>query len=222
MKFLKVPSGEITNLPYLSKIGRLKKKVILSTGMSNMKEIGEAIKILIKKGTKKKNITVLQCNTEYPTPLKDVNLKAMNLIKKKFNVNIGYSDHTLGIDASVWAVILGAKIIEKHITLSRSLKGPDHKASIVEKEFKELVKKIRMAELTLGKEEKKPTNSEKKNINIARNSLVASKLIKKGEKFTKKNITTKRPGTGISPMLINKVIGKVARKTFYYDDLIRI
>jgi N,N'-diacetyllegionaminate synthase len=222
MKFIKIPSGEITNLPYLSKIGKLKKKVLISTGMSNIKEINQAIKTLLSNGTYKKNITVLQCNTEYPTPLEDVNLRAMNTIKEKFKINVGYSDHTLGIDASVWAVAMGATVIEKHITLNKSFVGPDHKASIEEKEFKELVKKIRTVEITLGNGEKKPSNSEKKNIIIARNSLVAIKKIKKGEKFTKKNISAKRPGIGISPMLINKVLGKKAKKDFEYDDLIKI
>ena len=222
MKFFKIPSGEITNLPYLAEIGKLKKNVLLSTGMSNMNEIGQAIKVLEKNGTSKKKIIVMQCNTEYPTPLEDVNLRAMHSIQKKFNVNIGYSDHTLGIDASLWAVAMGARVIEKHITLSKSLPGPDHKASINESELKSLIRKIKLLEITLGSSKKKPTKSEKKNIPIARNSLVASQSIKKGDKFTLKNITAKRPGTGISPMSINKVLGKVSKKNFNYDDLIKI
>ena len=164
----------------------------------------------------------MQCNTEYPTPLSDANLKAMLTIKKKFKINIGYSDHTLGIDACLWATAMGASVIEKHITLSRSLIGPDHKASIEEKDLKTLVKKIRLLESAMGNGEKKVTRSEKKNLAIVRNSLVASYEIKKGEKFTKKNITAKRPGTGISPMIINKVIGKIAKKNFQYDELIKI
>ena len=164
----------------------------------------------------------MQCNTEYPTPLEDVNLRAMQSIQKKFNVNVGYSDHTLGIDASLWAVAMGARVIEKHITLSKSLPGPDHKASINESELKSLIRKIKLLEITLGSSKKKPTKSEKKNIPIARNSLVASQSIKKGDKFTLKNITAKRPGTGISPMSINKVLGKVSKKNFNYDDLITI
>ena len=184
MNFFKIPSGEITNLPYLSKIGKLKKKIIISTGMSTMKEIGKALKILIKNGTSKKNITVMQCNTEYPTPIEDVNLKAMYSIKNKFKVNVGYSDHTLGTDVSLWAVAMGAKIIEKHITLNKNFQGPDHKASITEKELKLMINKIKKIEIALGNGIKKPTQSEKKNIKIARNSLVASKKIKKGEKYT--------------------------------------
>ena len=164
----------------------------------------------------------MQCNTEYPTPLEDVNLRVMHSIQKKFNVNIGYSDHTLGIDASLWAVAMGAKVIEKHITLNKSFPGPDHKASINESELKNLINKIKLLEIALGSDKKKPTKSEKKNIPIARNSLVASRNIKKGEKFSLKNITAKRPGTGISPMSINKILGKVAKKNFNYDDLIKV
>jgi len=222
MNFFKIPSGEITNFPYLQKIGKLKKKIVLSTGMSTMKEIGDALKVLIQNGTQKKNITVMHCNTEYPTPIEDVNLKAMISIKKKFNINVGYSDHTMGIDISLWAVAMGAKVIEKHITLNRNLPGPDHKASITEKELKLMITKIKKIEIVLGKEVKKPSKSEKKNINIARNSLVASKSIKKGEKFTYNNITAKRPGTGISPMRIKKIIGKKAKFFFLYDDLIKV
>ena len=222
MKYFKIPSGEITNLPYLCKIGKLKKKVLVSTGMSNIDEINQAIKILIKNGTKKKDITVMQCNTEYPTPFEDANLRAMNTIKEKFKIAIGYSDHTLGVDASLWAVAMGAKVVEKHITLNKSFLGPDHKASITEKELKVLVKKIRLVETALGTGEKKPSRSEKKNIPIARNSLVANQAIYKGEKFTKKNITAKRPGTGISPMLIHKILGKTAKKDFEHDELIKI
>ncbi len=222
MKYFKIPSGEITNLPYLLKIGKLRRKILISTGMSNINEINQAIKALTKSGTAKKNIIVMQCNTEYPSPLNDANLKAMLTIKKRFKINIGYSDHTLGIDACLWATAMGAKVIEKHITLNRSFVGPDHKASIEEKDLKTLVKKIRLLESAMGNGEKRVTKSEKKNLSIARNSLVASTIIKKGEKFTKRNITAKRPGTGISPMLINKVIGKIAKKNFQQDELIKI
>ena len=222
MKYFKIPSGEITNLPYLNKIGKLKKKVILSTGMANMKEISGALEILVSNGTKKKNITVMQCNTEYPTPLKDVNLKAMLTIKNFFRVDIGYSDHTEGIEASLAAVALGAKIIEKHFTINKSLIGPDHKTSITGNELKNLVQGIKKVSLALGDKKKKITSSEKKNLTIARNSLVAAKNIKKGEKFTKNNLAVKRPGNGISPMKLFKIVGKIAKKNFVHDELIKI
>ena len=222
MKYFKIPSGEITNLPYLVKVSKLKKKIILSTGMSNMKEINSALKILIKHGTLKKNITVMQCNTEYPTPLEDANLQAMLTIKNSFGVNVGYSDHTEGIEASLAAVALGATIIEKHITISKNLSGPDHKASITGKEFKKMSDGIKKITLAMGDGIKKPSASEKKNIKIARNSIVASKFIQKGKKFTKENLTVKRPGNGISPMKFFKIIGKVAKKNFVEDELIKI
>ncbi len=222
MKYFKIPSGEITNLPYLTKMAKLKKKVILSTGMANLIEIKEALKILISHGTKKKNITVLQCNTEYPTPLKDANVRAMLTIKKKFKVNIGYSDHTEGIEASLVAAALGAKVIEKHITLNKNLSGPDHKASITPKELKKMVEEIRKVTVALGNGVKKVSPSEGKNIKISRPSIVAAKEIKKGEKFTIKNLTIKRPGNGISPMKLFKVIGKIAKKRFLEDELIKL
>ena len=222
MKYFKIPSGEITNLPYLIKVAKLKKKLILSTGMSNMKEIGEALKILMSNGTPKKNIIVLQCNTEYPTPFRDANLKAMLSIKKKYNVRVGYSDHTKGIEASLGAAALGACMIEKHITLNTKLPGPDHKASIVEKELKQMVEGIRKISEALGDGIKKASPSEIKNINIARNSIVAAKNIYKGEKFTRNNLTMKRPGNGISPMELPMVLGKVAKKNFLKDDLIKL
>jgi len=222
MKYFKIPSGEITNLPYLTKVAKLKKKVILSTGMANLLEIKEALKILISNGTKKKNITVLQCNTEYPTPLRDANVRAMLTIKKKFKVNIGYSDHTEGIEASLVAAALGAKVIEKHITLNKNLSGPDHKASITPKELKKMVEEIRKVTVALGNGVKKVSPSEGKNIKISRPSIVAAKEIKKGEKFTIKNLTIKRPGNGISPMKLFKVIGKIAKKRFLEDELIKL
>ena len=222
MKYFKIPSGEITNLPYLQKVGKLKKKIIMSTGMANMKEIDDALKILISNGTKKKNITVMQCNTEYPTPIKDANLNAMLTIKKHLKVDVGYSDHTEGIEASLAAAALGAKIIEKHFTLNKNMIGPDHKASIEENELVNLVKGVRKISLALGDGVKKVSPSEKRNIKIARNSLVAAESIKKGKKFTIKNIIAKRPGTGISPMYLFKVIGKRAKKNFVRDELIKI
>ena len=222
MKYFKIPSGEITNLVYLQKVGRLKKKIILSTGMANMKEIRDALKVLTSSGTKKKNITVMQCNTEYPTPIKDANLKAMLTIKKKFRVNVGYSDHTEGIEASLAAVALGAKVIEKHFTLNKNMIGPDHKASIVEKELINLVQGTRKISFALGDGIKRVSSSEKRNIKIARNSLVAAINIKKGNKFTMKNIIAKRPGTGISPMKLFRVIGKIAKKDFTRDELIKL
>ena len=222
MKYFKIPSGEITNLPYLQKVGKLKKKIIMSTGMANMKEIDDALKILISNGTKKKNITVMQCNTEYPTPIKDANLNAMLTIKKNLKVDVGYSDHTEGIEASLAAAALGAKIIEKHFTLNKNMIGPDHKASIEENELMNLVKGVRKISLALGDGVKKVSPSEKRNIKIARNSLVAAENIKKGKKFTIKNIIAKRPGTGISPMYLFKVIGKRAKKNFVRDELIKI
>ena len=222
MKYFKIPSGEITNLPYLIKVAKLKKKVILSTGMANMLEIKQALKILISNGTLKKNITVLQCNTEYPTPLKDANVRAMLTIKKKFKVNIGYSDHTEGIESSLAAAALGAKIIEKHITLKKNLPGPDHKASINPNELKKMIEGVRKITVALGNGVKKISASEKKNIKIARTSIVAVKEIKKGEKFTTKNLTIKRPGNGISPMQLFKIIGKISRKNFSEDELIKL
>ena len=164
----------------------------------------------------------MQCNTEYPTPLKDANLRAMITIKKKFGVTVGYSDHTQGIEASLAAVAMGAKVIEKHITLNKNLPGPDHKASITKKELKKMVDGIRKIEIALGDGIKKTSSSEKKNINIARNSIVAARNIKKGEKFTSKNLIMKRPGNGISPMDLFKVIGKIAKKNFIQDELIKL
>jgi|TARA_B110000438_G_scaffold283163_1_gene310904 N,N'-diacetyllegionaminate synthase len=222
MKFIKIPSGEITNYPYLSKIGKLKKKIILSTGMANMKEIGEALEVLTKKGVAKKKITVMQCNTEYPTPLKDANLRAMISIKKKYGVSIGYSDHTEGIEAALAATAMGAEIIEKHITLDKNLSGPDHKASITKKELKMMIDAIRKVELTLGDGIKKASSSEKKNIKIARNSIVAARDIKKGEKFNNENLIMKRPGNGISPMKLFTVLGKIAKKNFIKDEQIKL
>ena len=218
----KIPSGEITNLPYLEKIGQLNKEIILSTGMSTLKEIEQAINVLISSGSQKEKLTVLHCNTEYPTPLIDVNLRAMANIGKTFNVNFGYSDHTLGIHVPVAAVSMGAKIIEKHFTCDKNMEGPDHKASISPQELNQMVKLIRNTEIALGKSIKEPTASEIKNIKIARKSIVAKTSIKKGENFSLNNLTTKRPGDGISPMKWYDVLKQVAKKDFKEDDLIEI
>ena len=220
LKRFKIPSGEITNLPYLRKIGSFGKSIILSTGMSNIEEINNALIQLNLAGTLKKDISILHCTSEYPAPFLDVNLRAMNSIKNKFNVDIGYSDHTLGVEVSFAAVSLGAKIIEKHITLDRNLSGPDHKASLEPDEFKNLVNGIRNISLALGKSEKKITNSEIENLKIVRKSIVAKRDIKKGEFYTEENLTTKRPGIGICPMRWDEIIGKVSNKDYKSDDLI--
>ena len=218
----KVPSGEITNLPYLHKIGGLNKKVIMSTGMAELYEITDALNILIASGTEKNKITILHCNTEYPTPCEDVNLRAMITIRDELGVGVGYSDHTLGIEVSIAAVALGAKVIEKHITLDRNMSGPDHSASLEPDEFKAMVKAIRNIEKALGDGVKHPSPSEMKNMPIARKSIVAERKIKKGETFSEENLTAKRPGVGISPMNWDKVIGKVANKNYEEDDLIEL
>ncbi len=218
----KIPSGEITNYPYLKLLGSFRKKIILSTGMSHKGEIKTALKILIMNGSKKKNITLLHCHTDYPTNPRDVNLLAMKELERIFNIKVGLSDHTLGTDIPVAAVALGAKVIEKHFTLNRKFKGPDHKASLLPNELIDLVKSIRKIELSLGKKEKLATKREKQNLNIARKSIVAKNNIYKGEIFNEHNITTKRPGTGISAINWNKVIGKKSKKNYKMDDLIKI
>lgn len=220
IEIFKIPSGEITNYPYLRKIGRLKKKVILSTGMSYIEEIQAAIKVLQENGTV--DITVLHCNTEYPTPMEDVNLNAMNTIKKTLDVEIGYSDHTTGIEVSIAAVAMGAKVIEKHFTLDKNMEGPDHKASLEPNELKEMVNSIRNIEKAMGSGIKEPSKSEIKNLIVARKSIVASRMIKKGEKFTEDNLACKRPGNGISPMRWEKIIGKIAIKDFEEDEMIEL
>ena len=221
MKTFKIPSGEITNLPYLRKIGALKKEIILSTGMADLGEIEDALDVLTGAGTKLKDITVLHCNTEYPTPFEDVNLKAMLTIKAAFpGVNIGYSDHTLGIEIHIAAVAMGATIIEKHFTLDKNLPGPDHKASLESNELKAMVCAIRNIEKALGNGIKKPSPSELKNKPIVRKSIVAARDIRKGKPFTEKNLTAKRPGTGISPMRWDEGIGQNASRDYKQDDLI--
>jgi len=220
LKFFKIASGEITNLPYLRHIGSLGKKVVLSTGMSNLKEVGDALNILINAGTSKDNITVLHANTMYPTPMEDVNLNAMLTIQKEFGVAVGYSDHTLGIEVDIAAVAMGASCIEKHFTLDKTMDGPDHKASLEPEELKAMVDAIRNIEKALGSSEKKPSLSETVNIDIVRKSIVANQKISKGDILTDKNITIKRPGNGISPMQWDEVIGAVAVKNYKLDDLI--
>jgi len=220
LDIFKVPSGEITNLPYLRLIGSFCKPVILSTGMATMGEIEAAIIALEASGTSRQIITVLHCNTEYPTPMIDVNLKAMSSISSAFGVKVGYSDHTCGIEVAIAAVALGACIIEKHFTLSRELPGPDHKASLEPFELKMMVEAIRNVELALGDGIKRPTASEIKNRQAARKSIMAASPISKGEVFTSKNMTVKRPGTGLSPMCWDEICGQLAQRDYLADELI--
>lgn len=218
----KVPSGEITNLPYLRAMGSFGRPVILSTGMATMEEIAAALDVLEQAGTKRADITVLHCNTEYPTPMQDVNLHAMRTIADTFNVAVGYSDHTAGIEVSIAAVALGACMIEKHLTLDRNLPGPDHKASLEPGPFGDMVSAIRNIEVALGSTVKAPSPSELRNKPIARRSLVASRAIKAGEVFTADNVVAKRPGTGISPMRWDEVIGRAAPRDFESDEFINL
>ena len=220
LEIFKIPSGEITNLPYLRHIGSLNKKVILSTGMADIGEIEDALDILSEAGTKKENITVLHANTMYPTPMEDVNLKAMVTIGNTFDIQFGYSDHTLGIEVDIAAVTMGASVIEKHFTLDKTMEGPDHKASLEPDELKAMVKSIRNIEKALGRSIKKPSKSEKPNMAIARKSIVASRSIKKGEILNENNMAIKRPGNGISPMRWDEIIGSIAQKDYLEDELI--
>ena len=220
MNTWKIPSGEITNLPYLIKIAKLKKKVILSTGMSTMQEIEDAVNIFKKYGTT--DITILHCTTQYPTLFEDVNLNAMLSIKEKFGYDVGYSDHTKGIEVPIAAVALGATVIEKHFTLDNNMIGPDHKASLQPDELKKMVESIRNIELSLGDGRKVAANSEKENMSIARKSIVAKKSIRKGQLLSEENITVKRPGDGISPMKWFDILGTVAIRDFEEDELIQI
>ena len=219
----KIPSGEITNLPYLRKIATLFPEVILSTGMATITEIKDAVKVLTDNGISKDKITILHCNTEYPTPMEDVNLKAMLHIQRELGVPVGYSDHTLGIEVPIAAVALGATVIEKHFTLDKTLPGPDHKASLEPEELKAMVMAIRNIEKAIGGSGlKEVSKSEAKNKPIARKSIVATKTIKKGDLFSVENLTVKRPGTGISPMQWDEVIGKEAKRDFQEDELIEL
>ena len=218
LPYFKIPSGEITNLPYLKAVAKCKKRVLLSTGMANLGEIETALTILRKNGTR--NITLLHCNTEYPTPFEDVNLNALKTLKEAFKLEVGYSDHTEGIVASLGAVALGAVVIEKHFTLDKTMEGPDHRASLEFEELRALCKGIRELEKALGSGIKKASKSEAKNKIIARKSLVAKCIIQKGEKFSEQNLTTKRPGSGISAMRYEEYLGKRALKTYKKDELI--
>lgn len=223
LDMVKIPSGEITNLPYLRLAAKLFGKVILSTGMATLEDIRSALNVFLDAGTAKDNITILHCNTEYPTPMLDVNLKAMLTIGEEFGTAIGYSDHTLGIEVPIAAVALGATMIEKHFTLDRNLPGPDHIASLEPNELKAMVSAIRNIELAMSANGlKEPSKSELKNIAIARKSIVAKKDIKKGEVFTEENLTVKRPGEGISPMKWDQIIGTEATFDFLADDLIKL
>ncbi len=223
IKIGKIPSGEITNLPYLRKSAQRFERIIMSTGMANLEEIEAALNVLLLAGLAKESIAILHCNTQYPTPMADVNLLAMNQLKEKFGVAIGYSDHTLGIEIPIAAVALGATIIEKHFTLDKTLPGPDHKASLEPTELSAMVTAIRNIEKAIsGSGIKEMTESESKNKAIARKSILAEKSIKKGEIFTENNITVKRPGAGLSPMLWDKVLGQVAKKDFEIDEYIEL
>lgn len=218
----KIPSGEITNLPYLREAATCFEEIILSTGMATLDEIQDAIAVFKTKGFNNEQLTVLHCNTDYPTKFEDVNLRAMETIRSRFNVNIGYSDHTLGIEVPIAAVALGAVVIEKHFTLDRNLEGPDHAASLEPAELKQMVAGIRHIEKALGSGQKVASVSEEKNIPIVRKSIVALRDIAKGEIFSEENITTKRPGTGISPMQWDAVIGQTAKQDFMTDELISL
>ena len=216
----KIPSGEITNYPFLRAIGKRKESVIMSTGMCTLDEVRDAIKVLKDFGTT--DITLLHCTTEYPAPYDSVNLKAMLTLKNEFGFNVGYSDHTNGIAVPVAAVAMGATVIEKHFTLDKNMEGPDHKASLEPDELKQMVQSIRNVEAALGDGTKQPSDVEKKNIAIARKSIVAACDIKKGEMFTEENLTAKRPGNGISPMNWAEVLGKIAKRDFSEDELIEL
>lgn len=221
LQLVKIPSGEITNLPYLRKAASLFSEVILSTGMCTMEEVEAAVSVFKQRGVD--NITILHCNTEYPTPMEDVNLMAMLAIQQKFQLPVGYSDHTLGIEVPIAAVALGATVIEKHFTLDKTMEGPDHAASLEPDELKNMVKAIRNVEQAIaGSGIKEPSPSEIKNINIARKSIVAKTDIRKGEVFTENNLTVKRPGNGVSPMKWDEVIAQTAGKDFLADELIEL
>jgi len=222
MKFSKIPSGEITNLPYLEKVANLKTKIIMSTGMANIDEIKKALDILYQNGVKKQNITLLHCVSEYPAPFENLNLNNLKTLSDFFGLKVGYSDHSLGIEASLAAVAMGATVIEKHFTINKNLDGPDHKASLDPKELKLMVKSIRNIELALGNYERKISQGEHENKLIVRKSIVALKNIKKGDYFTEENITCKRPGNGICPMKWKEVIGQKSQKNFLIDELITL
>lgn len=222
MDYWKIPSGEITNLPYLRKIARKGGRVILSTGMSTLREVEEALRVLEEGGIPRRDVILLHCTTQYPTPMEDVNLRAMESLASLGAGGVGYSDHTLGIEVPVAAAALGAVCIEKHFTLDKSLPGPDHRASLSPAELAAMVKAVRNVEKALGSSFKQPAPSEAPNIEVARKSIVAARDIRRGERFTEENITVKRPGNGLSPMLWDEVIGKTAVRDFPYDTLIEL
>lgn len=222
MDFMKIPSGEITNLPYLRKIAKTGIPVVMSTGMCSLGEIEDALSVLVKNGTAIEDITLLHCTTEYPTPMIDVNLHAMETLRSAFGTKVGYSDHTRGIEVPIAAVALGATMIEKHFTLDKTLVGPDHVASLDPGELKEMVEAIRNVEVAMGSSVKKVSSSEEKNIVIARKSIVASRPIKAGETLTEDCLTVKRPGSGISPMEWDKTLGRIAKRDFGEDELIEL
>jgi len=221
LELLKIPSGEITNLPYLRRIGALKKRLIVSTGASGIEEIRSALRTLVKNGTPKKNITLLHCTSAYPAPVESANLRAMLTIRDTFGVEVGYSDHTPGIEVALAAAALGASVIEKHFTLDRNMPGPDHRTSLGPKGFQAMAAGIRTIEKALGDGIKQPAAAEKQNRQVIRKSVVAARKIAKGEAFTKKNIAVKRPGTGITPMRWDELLGAAAKKEFKADELIQ-
>jgi N,N'-diacetyllegionaminate synthase len=222
LKRFKIPSGEITNLPYLRHVGALRGMVILSTGMATLDEIAAALTVLRQAGTPREHVTVLHCTSAYPTPLPDVNLRAMQSIRAAFDVSVGYSDHTPGIEIAVAAVALGATVIEKHLTLDRGMQGPDHRASLEPHDFAAMVTAIRNLERALGDGCKRPSASEAPNLPVVRKSLVAARAIAKGQPFTADNVTVKRPGTGLSPMRWDEVLGRRARRDFAADELLEL
>ena len=222
LEVFKIPSGEITNLPYLRKIGRLQQSVLLSTGMADMEEVRFALDTLIEAGTARQKITVLQCNTEYPTPMEDVNLEAMRTMAETLGVAVGYSDHTEGIEVAIAAVSLGATVVEKHFTLNRSLPGPDHRASLEPDALQAMIAAIRNVEQALGNGIKMPSRSELPNRLVARKSIVAARAIEKGELFTENNLTVKRPGTGISPLRWDEALGRVALRNYAANEFIEL
>ncbi len=220
LDYIKVPSGEINNLPYLKVLGRLKKKTILSTGMSSLKDVKAAIRILTREGLSKNKLNILHCHSDYPSKPENLNLRSINLLKKKLGIRVGYSDHSLGIEAPVIAVAYGANIIEKHLTLNKNYSGPDHKASMEPRDFKKMVQAIRISELMLGSSIKKPSIIELKNRKLVRKSIVAIKNIKKGDRFSQNNISTKRPAYGKSPMYFDFYLKKRAKKNYIKDEFI--
>ncbi|WP_274950006.1 N-acetylneuraminate synthase [Bacteroides cutis] len=222
MDFWKVPSGEVTNYPYLVKIANTHRPVVMSTGMCEVEEVRDAVNVLLDNGLTRDQVSLLHCNTEYPTPFEDVNLKAMNDLVREFGLKVGYSDHTIGIEVPIAAVAMGAEIIEKHFTLDHNMPGPDHKASLEPGELKAMVNAIRNIEKAMGDGKKHVSNSERKNIAVARKSIIAARDIKKGEVLTEENLTVKRPGNGINPMRWNEVVGKNAIHDFVEDELIEL